>query len=615
MKFIPQPMVNWYDARMLARTGLQTVLSSTFGNFADKREIQAALAFKGRKFYDLSKDPNNPALERDDIWIDYLSDTGDGFNPVFTMAKLLAEPSLTMGKICLDGSEVLPEKQVLKRADLLVLGGDQVYPTPEREEYDNRFHGPFDSAFPQQATGTRPKMFAIPGNHDWYDGLNSFTKLFMQYRKIGNWETMQERSYFAIKLPHNYWLWGIDVQLNSDIDKPQKDYFGDICRNDLKEGDKVILCTAEPAWVYDTLQKKNDSYKRLRYFESAFINNYKNKIGKTFELVAILTGDLHHYSRYCQVEHGIETKHLITAGGGGAFLHPTHNLPEALVHNELNGYTQDEIKADNANPNKEYQLKTAFPSKQKSKYLMFGNFFFTLKNWQFASFMGGFYLFFAWMTMVSSRDSSGVNTTGKPSDYIEYLKSQEKPIEAIGSILTETFLFSPFLILMVLLLVIGVTKFTDTNRKSAPTWVLNLWGIFHGIIQLIAIPFMMWVFVRLNMSLDIFENIPALIKIIIFSAEILTFGGFIGASIMGIYLLLSNWIFKIHDNEAFSALGNEDYKCFLRLHITKGRLIIYPIGVEEVVKNWKNTSKDAEKPVFEGDKPKAKLIEMPIVIR
>jgi Calcineurin-like phosphoesterase len=604
MQFDPQPMVNWYDARMLASTGLKTVLSSMFGNFADKREIQAALALhgtNGKNYYDLSIDPANQEKERKEIWIDYMSDTGDGFNSTFTMAKLLAAQQLDVGKTGVHGNNVLSEKRSLPRADLLILGGDEVYPTPEKIEYDNRFAGPFDTAFPEEPAENRPKMFAIPGNHDWYDGLTNFTKLFFQQRKIGNWQTCQDRSYFAIKLPYNYWIWGIDVQLNSDIDQPQKQYFKDIAICSMNEGDKVILCTAEPAWVYDTLQEKNESYKRLKYFESNFIRNYKNRIGKKFELVATLTGDLHHYSRYCVEEGAFEKKHLITAGGGGSFLHPTHNLPETLLKNDLN-------------ENKEYKLKDTFPSKKDSKKILYKNLLYPFKNWQFTMFMGAFHLFFAWMTMVTSVNPQNVKNDDTPTDFIEYLKTVDSPLQAF-SVSMDTLLFNPFLILTILLLVIGVTKFTETNRRAFPEKLLLFWGFLHGILQFFVIPVIMWGFVKLNMGMfSMFENVAPFIKLICFSIEIFIFGGWIGASIMGGYLMLSNLIFKIHDNESFSALAHQDHKCFLRMHLTASQLLIYPIGIEKVCTDWQNISEDPQKPFYQGTLPKIKLIEKPIMV-
>ena len=36
---------------------------------------------------------------------------------------------------------------------------------------------------------------------------------------------MQRRSYFAVKLTPGWWLWGIDIALDTSIDPPQQAYF------------------------------------------------------------------------------------------------------------------------------------------------------------------------------------------------------------------------------------------------------------------------------------------------------------------------------------------------------------------------------------------------------
>lgn len=102
MKFERKPMVNWYDPKQLAFTGVKTVLSSVFGNFADRRELQAALD-QEIQFYDYS--------DKEDLWLDFISDLGDGFNPTYTLAELLARESLTLGG------------KSLKRGEVLVMGG------------------------------------------------------------------------------------------------------------------------------------------------------------------------------------------------------------------------------------------------------------------------------------------------------------------------------------------------------------------------------------------------------------------------------------------------------------------------------------------------------------
>jgi hypothetical protein len=54
-----------------------------------------------------------------ELWIDFMADTGDSWEATQTLAWLLAQ-----GKLPCAGEQDLP------RADLLLLGGDQVYPAP-----------------------------------------------------------------------------------------------------------------------------------------------------------------------------------------------------------------------------------------------------------------------------------------------------------------------------------------------------------------------------------------------------------------------------------------------------------------------------------------------------
>ena len=91
----------------------------------------------------------------------------------------------------------------------VVVASDVVYPTGAMKDYESRFWLPFKGV-------TKP-VYAIPGNHDWYDGLSAFLRLFTQQRWIGGWQTRQERSYFVLELPGKYWVWGIDIQLQVSL--------------------------------------------------------------------------------------------------------------------------------------------------------------------------------------------------------------------------------------------------------------------------------------------------------------------------------------------------------------------------------------------------------------
>lgn len=530
--FKPMPMVGWYDARQLFVTGIKTIVSSVFGAYSDRRELQACLS--KTEVYDYS--------DKKELWIDYLSDTADGFDSTFTMATLLSEGSRTFS-----GQETL-------RGDILVLGGDQVYPVATREEYRNRFRGPFEAAChnqPDYPKERKPDMFAIPGNHDWYDGLTNFIKLFCQNRSIGDWQTRQGRSYFAIKLPGNWWIWGIDIQLAADIDYPQLQYFDEVATTHMNKGDKVILFTAEPSWVF-TSKKGHPGYDNLKFFEQRYI------IDKGFQLAVTMAGDLHHYSRYTLREEGKEY-HKLTAGGGGAFLHPTHNLKDKLSLREG-----------------AFELKETFPKKKNSRKLALWNLAFPWFNYNFAVFMGIFYLLFSWLLQVATKnnDATFIHTIA------EYIPSWEN----LGSFITDAgraVKLNPSLLLIITAVIAGITLFTDTkSSRWKLTWMV---GTIHGVMHIFNGFLLIWIVSFLTIPL---KDESSFWFTVVFSLEVFIVGGLTGCMVMGTYLLLTNLLLGIHDNEAFSSLKWEGYKNFLRLHIKGDELTIYPIGVRTAVK-WK----------------------------
>ena len=77
-------------------TGKLVALSSVFGTYADKREMQATAPTE--PFHDHS----GP----EDIWVDYVSDLGDGFDATYTLAYLLAQPKLDV--TVHDGQDTVP---------------------------------------------------------------------------------------------------------------------------------------------------------------------------------------------------------------------------------------------------------------------------------------------------------------------------------------------------------------------------------------------------------------------------------------------------------------------------------------------------------------------------
>lgn len=563
-------MVDWYNPKQLAFTATKTVISGIFGNFADRREMQAALE-PGLEPHDFS--------DRPEAWIDFISDLGDGFDATYTMAHLMAQDRLKVGE------------QVTKRGDILIMGGDQVYPTPELEEYNNRLKGPYNAAFPwEENDKNRPSLFALPGNHDWYDGLTNFLRLFCQGRSLGNWHSKQKRSYFAIKLPHNTWLLGIDVQLNADIDYPQLCYFKEVAGN-FKKHDRIILCTAEPSWVYQSFDKKDSSHERLNFFINRILfdlGSHRDDKGgfqknKEVEVVAILTGDLHHYSRYEEIDEAGRTRQLITAGGGGAFMHPTHTLKSAITPSETSKAT----------------LKGVFPPVDASRKLSWKNLLLAWYSPYFALFFGVLHLLTSWFLQIGSRTES---------NFLK--KASTIPMEGQGwgdfiTSVWQNLQHNPAVWILNLMLLIGIYRFTDTKSGKA-IWS-HVAGALHAMLQVVLFYLLYWCFAGWHMGLE--EDL----RIWLFILEMGLLGGVATGLLFGLYLLISISFLDNHITEASSSYRWEGFKNFIRIHLTAEGLTIYPIGVEKPVKNWSNKGSE-ENPRFEGDPIDHQLIEQPIHI-
>src|SRR5919202_164922 len=86
-------MVGWYDPPQLARTAARMLTSTILGERIDQRLLEA-LASKSEtaEVYDYTLDDTGAA--REEIWLDYVSDLGDGSNPTYAVAYALAQPIL-----------------------------------------------------------------------------------------------------------------------------------------------------------------------------------------------------------------------------------------------------------------------------------------------------------------------------------------------------------------------------------------------------------------------------------------------------------------------------------------------------------------------------------------
>lgn len=595
LTWVPQGMTRWFDPVQLIRTGIRALLSGVFGAYADQRETQAALAHGALPTI---HDYSSPT----EFWIDFAADLGDGFDATYSVAWLLGQERLA--------GDVLPEhprhRELLaatQRGHVLVLGGDQVYPTASRTQYENRFSGPFEAALPWVDEPSRPHLFSIPGNHDWYDGLTSFMRLFCQRRSLGAWKTRQTRSYFAMQLPHRWWLLGIDIQLASDIDQPQLDYFAEVAAS-MQPGDQVILCTAQPSWVEEG--DTSNAYRNLLFFERTILCPRQAK------LMLTLTGDLHHYARYSD---STGERHKITAGGGGAYLYGTHRLPDTI---ELTKVDPRESGKGAGAETKTYRRGPVYPEKAVSRRLRAGALLLGFKNPSFVLALGLIYILCGWLLQSASQGSLLVQSTAGADAPMNALMAwlSMQPLARVGDVLgvlLEIMVQVPALMVIAVLLVFGLYQFCSPD-PGRPAW-LQWIGAVHGLAHLALVLLLTWWFAHINGSLGL--QAPGHLRLWmqggLYIVEMIVIGGPLGALLFSLALLPG-----VNFNEAFSSQHIEHYKNFVRMHVQPdGSLTIYPVGIHRVARWSLDPKASCRTPYFRprhGAPPRVHLIEDPFTV-
>ncbi|MEA2932364.1 MAG: hypothetical protein QOI56_1149, partial [Actinomycetota bacterium] len=76
LDFVRKPMVRWLDPHQLLDTSARVLASGLWSAYTDNRELQAMVP---AEVHDRSAS--------DELWLDYDSDLGDGFNSTYTVAS------------------------------------------------------------------------------------------------------------------------------------------------------------------------------------------------------------------------------------------------------------------------------------------------------------------------------------------------------------------------------------------------------------------------------------------------------------------------------------------------------------------------------------------------
>ncbi|KAH9601181.1 hypothetical protein LSM04_005913 [Trypanosoma melophagium] len=305
----------------------------------------------------------------------------------------------------------------LPRSSFVIIGGDLAYPNPTDETYQTRLIEPYDDALrgskelrelmrdeeeivirskldkdvahicmlsapkvesmlrrrslrggsysTEEILRSTPLLFAIPGNHDWLDGLVTFKKYIEDESWIGGWFMPQRSSFFVLVLPLNWYLICGDTGSTADIDSAQRNYFIDFIDKNLDEGSCVILTCHEPAWIYEAMKRGHRSPMQPQ------LNKVVEALGTRLRMR--ICGDIHNYSRHTPADALSEAPTLVVSGGGGAFLHGARN---------------DRVISQGT----EYRRSSAFPARNELTSILPRLIGFRLINWKF-DVIAGFFSF------------------------------------------------------------------------------------------------------------------------------------------------------------------------------------------------------------------------------
>lgn len=338
---VPERRFSWLSPLTLWRSR-NNVLAALTGDPTERarvawvRERKAGLVAAGAA-PELARDFMIVREELEDFDFMVIGDTGEGDRSQYSVMPAFASAS--------------------RGSEFAVIASDVVYPAGDVNEYVGKFFVPF-AGYP------RP-IYAIPGNHDWLDGLVGFMRHFCgaappdeKFRppRHARWarlallvhrvfwrrpdaldpETLrraaelrgeaqargpaQPNMYFAIDTP-NLRIVAIDVGILGRLDFDQGQWLARVSAGPKPK----ILISGKP--VYSGGQM---SPRRLLAEEGSGrtdsgllwsvvrdpANNY----------VAMISGDVHHYERHSVKLPDSRTMQCVITGGGGAFMTSTHQL-------------------------------------------------------------------------------------------------------------------------------------------------------------------------------------------------------------------------------------------------------------------------------------------------
>lgn len=265
---------------------------------------------------------------RDQVSIALLGDPGEGDASQYVVVPVL--------------------QQVAGDTDFAVMLSDVVYPAGGVAAYEERFYRPY-ADYPAP-------IYALPGNHDWYDGLTGFMTAFCDAPPDAGmpplagagpaWKRLLRRILWrrprkatAADVAGMRWyrdaesqqsggqpgpycaidagpvrLVLIDTGISGGIDRDQAAWLREVSRGPQPK----ILLTGRPLYTYGQPQASPiEGGSDVNDIVGDPAHNY----------IAAIGGDDHNYQRYPVRQRDGRTIMYLVAGGSGAYLSATHQIP------------------------------------------------------------------------------------------------------------------------------------------------------------------------------------------------------------------------------------------------------------------------------------------------
>jgi len=238
------------------------------------------------------------------------------------------------------------------------------------------------------------------------------------------------------------------------------------------------------------------------------------------------------------------------------------------------------------------ELKKTFPSEKESNQMLSGAWEFFRTSPGFVGVIACFHLLGVWLLHVSS---SMIAVLPPPynNEAVEPLLRlfAQTPISIPGlSSVTRTIFATlsvePLEIVFYLLFVAAMLAFAQSGQgRDSRRFLWVLPGLIHAVTQLGLAILVFWLVARAPAYVGYNpESATPLPMVALFAGVgIFVFNGIL----FGVYLLLTNMSLGMHEQEVFSCQAITDYKSFLRIHVTKEKVTIYPVGMRLSNQNWK----------------------------